>query len=119
MNKPNESSTRYIFSWEFIEKKLSKLKNTSNFLEQLRARREHCIENLLVGNIDANDFTNSDEIHLNEDIESNRGRDILRYIQPEQPINLGELVTIINHDYLDNDQKSSTEPEDTNKHWTK
>lgn len=82
-------------------------------MDQLKARREHCIENLLVGNINLNDSTNGDEIHLAEDIESNRRRDILRYIQPEQPINLGELVTIINHDYLDQDQKNSTEQDES------
>lgn len=96
-----------------IERKLSKLKNSANILDQLKARREHCIENLLVGNINLNDSTNGDEIHLDEDIESNRGRDILRYIQPEQPINLGELVTIINHDYLDQEQKNSTDIEES------
>lgn len=91
------------------ERKLSKLKNSSNILEQLKARREHCIENLLIGNINLNENTNDEEFHLDEDIESNRKRDILRYIQPEQPINLGELVTIIHHDHLDQDQQNSTE----------
>lgn len=107
---------------QMLERKLFKLKKSSNFLEELRARREHCIENLLEGNIDTSDCTNGDEFHLNEDIESNRRRDILRYIQPEQAINLGELVTIINHDYLDIGQTiTQTEPEpepqeDTNNH---
>lgn len=88
------------------EKKLSKLKNSTNFLEQLKARREHCIENLLVGNINLTDCSDADEIfHLNEDIESNRRRDLLRYIQPEQPINSGELVTIIHHDQLEQQQQ--------------
>lgn len=98
-----------------LERKLSKLKNSSNILDQLKARREHCIENLLVGNIDLHDSTNGDEIHLDEDIESNTRRDILRYIQPEQPINLGELVTIINHDYLDSEKSEpAQQPDDTN-----
>lgn len=74
-------------------------------MEQLKARREHCIENLLVGNINLNDNINVDELILAEDIEANRRRDLLRYFQPEQPINLGELVTIINHDYLETEQK--------------
>lgn len=85
-------------------------------MEQLKARREHCIENLLVGNINLSDCTNGDEIHLNEDIESNRGRDILRYIQPEQAINLGELVTIIHHDHLEQEQKHSTDEDEDNNH---
>lgn len=95
-----------------LERKLSKLKNTPNILEQLKARREHCIENLLVGNIDCTN--DADDNHLNEDIESNRRRDLLRYIQPEQPINLGELVTIINHDQLELDRtKHSSDDEAT------
>lgn len=100
---------------DYEERKLSKLKNSSNILEQLKARREHCIENLLVGNINLNDRPDVDEIlHLNEDIESNRGRDLLRYIQPEQPINLGELVTIIHHDQLEQDHNNSTNDEEAN-----
>lgn len=104
-----------------LERKLLKLKNSSTILDQLKARREHCIENLLIGNINLSDCINGDEINLNEDIESNRRRDILRYIQPEQPINLGELVTIINHDQLDTDQLHTDQPnltdqEDTSNH---
>lgn len=86
-------------------------------MDQLKARREHCIENLLVGNINLNDTLN-DEVYLDEDIESNRRRDILRYIQPEQPINLGELVTIIKHDHLDT-ERNLADDEDADKHWTK
>lgn len=82
-------------------------------MEQLRARREHCIENLLVGNIDCTN--DADDNHLNEDIESNRRRDLLRYIQPEQPINLGELVTIIHHDQLDQDRKTNSSDDEAAK----
>lgn len=96
------------------ERKLSKLKNTPNILEQLKARREHCIENLLVGNIDCT-YNNADDNRLNEDLESNRRRDLLRYIQPEQPINLGELVTIIHHDQLDQDRKGNSSDDEATK----
>lgn len=85
-------------------------------MEQLKARREHCIENLLEGNINLSDCTNGDEIYLDEDFESNRRRDLLRYIQPEQANNLGELVTIIQHDQLEQVQKDSTDEEETNNH---
>lgn len=102
--------------FDLTERKLSKLKNSASYLEQLKARREYCIENLLVGNINLNDSINGDEYHLDEDIESNRRRDLLRYILPEQPISLGELVTIINHDHLDTEQTNSTEPNDTENH---
>lgn len=109
------SNNNFRIRVEYEERKLSKLKNSSTILEQLKARREHCIENLLVGNINLNDSPDVGEIlHLNEDIESNRGRDLLRYIQPEQPINLGELVTIIHHDQLENDHNNSTTDEEAN-----
>lgn len=98
---------------EKIERKLSKLKNTPNYLEQLRARREHCLENLLEGNLSINDCDYSEDLRLQEDFESNRRRELLRYIQPEQAINLGELVTIINHDHLDQDQQLQLQQEPT------
>lgn len=79
----------------------------------MKARREHCIENLLVGNIDCTN--DADDNHLNEDIESNRRRDLLRYIQPEQPVNLGELVTIINHDQLELDRKNISSDDEATK----
>lgn len=105
-----------IIAWitRILERKLSKLKNTPNILEQLKARREHCIENLLVGNIDCT-YNNAEDNQLNEDLESNRRRDLLRYIQPEQPINLGELVTIINHDQLEQDRKENSSDDEATK----
>lgn len=100
---------------DFAEKKLSKLKKSTTILEQLKARREHCIENLLVGNIDLNDCADVEEIlHLDGDLETNRRRDLLRYIQPEQPINLGELVTIIHHDQLGQQHTNSNSDEEAN-----
>lgn len=99
---------------QYSERKLSKLKKSTNYLDQLKARREHCIENLLVGNINLEDYNNADNQHLEEEFETNRRRIILRYIQPEQPNSLGESVALINHDQLEQqrDQNTATVEED-------
>lgn len=78
----------------FAERKLAKLKNDPNILNQLKARREQCMEHLLQGNLDLG----SQHIDDDEEFEANR---IQRYIHPEQPINCAELVRIIEHDHLD------------------
>lgn len=70
------------------------MKNDPNILNQLKARREQCMEHLLQGNLDLGP-QNIDE---DEELEANR---IQRYIQPEQPINCAELLRIIEHDHLD------------------
>lgn len=114
-NKPILFSFSFIVlcgSGQFSERKLSKLKKSSNFLDQLIARREHCIENLLVGNINLEDCTNAANQHLEEEFETNRRRDILRYIQPEQPNNLGESVALINHDQLEQQRDQDTAAEE-------
>lgn len=103
-------------SGENSERKLFKLKKSSNYLDQLKARREHCIENLLVGNISLEDCRHANNQHLEEEFETNRRRVILRYIQPEQPKNLGEAVALINHDQLEQqrDQQTTTEKDISN-----
>lgn len=83
-------------------------------MDQLKARREHCIENLLVGNLSLNSPDHSEELRLEEDFETNRRRELLRHIQPEQAINLGELVTIIRHDYLAQEQEQQQQQPDSN-----
>lgn len=95
-----------------LETKLTKLKESSNYLDQLKARRKHCIENLLVGNINLEDCRNADNQHLEEEFESNRRRVFLRYIQPEQPNNLGESVALIDHDQLEQQKNQQTATEE-------
>lgn len=75
------------------------MKNDPNILNQLKARREQCMEHLLQGNIDLG----PQSIDEDEEFEANR---IQRYIQPEQPINCAELVRIIEHDHLDSVENS-------------
>lgn len=90
-----------INSFLLSEKKLAKLKNDPNILNQLKARREQCMEHLLQGNLDLGPQSIDDD----EDFEANR---IQRYIQPEQPINIAELVRIIEHDHLDSTDQNDT-----------
>lgn len=83
-----------------LEKRLLKLKKDPNILNQLKARREQCLEHLLSGKLVLDPAERDETFHLEEDFEENRRRDFVRYISPAQPNNLGELVHIINHDQL-------------------
>lgn len=83
-----------------VEKRLAKLKRDTNYLDQLKARREHCFANLLVGNINLEEHT-ADNSQLRADFEASTRRELLRYFQPEQANNLAELLAIVEHDQLD------------------
>lgn len=98
-----------------LEKKLRKLRNDSNILDQLKARREQCMEHLLQGELNLDQQFIDEALRLDEEFESNRRRDIVRHIQPEQPLNLGELIHIINHDHLnvDNNKTSITDSDNS------
>lgn len=96
---------QFRLSNPIAERKLAKLKSDPNILTQLQARREQCMEQLLLGNL------NLDQEQLNnindEDIEANR---LQRFIQPEQPISGTELIHIIEHDHLDETDESPQAP---------
>lgn len=81
-------------------------------MDQLKSRREHCIENLLRNNISLNDSVNEDLNRLEEDFEESRRRDLTRYLVPEQAVSRAELVHIINHDQLESRQQSEPEATD-------
>lgn len=53
--------------------------------------------------------TDSD-IELEESVGSDLGRaqEIIRYIRPEQPLNVGEIVHIIEYDQLRKEEETST-----------
>lgn len=97
------------FLWYFIilERKLQKLRKNANVVEQLQARREQCMENLLRGNLTLHDSDSENLARLEEDFEESRRRNITRYINPEQAVNSSELVHIINHDHLDKSVEQS------------
>lgn len=96
-----------------LEKRLKKLQKDANVVDQLAARREHCMENLLRNNITLHDSVNEDLNRLEEDFEDSRRRDLTRYLVPEQAQNSSELVHIINYDQLEARQQPGSEASDT------
>lgn len=81
------------------ERKLDKLKSGTDILQQLSARREHCLESLLRGSI-----TLDTDAELGLDSltsETGRAHQIIRHIIPERAIHPIELVHIIDHDHLE------------------
>lgn len=80
------------------ERKLAKLKTDSNILNQLKARHEQCIELLLQEKITLSEEI-VDELESEESENSTR-RDIIRFIQPEQPVRSDELHHLVDHDHL-------------------
>lgn len=90
-----------LFILNLSERKLKKLKSGSDILQELSARREHCLENLLRGSISLQ--TDAD-LGLDElSAETGRAEQIIRHIIPERAIHPIELVHIINYDQLQPD----------------
>lgn len=85
-------------SFFWAERKLTKLKGKSSFLNELKARREHCIELLLENKIDLREA--NDEETFVEEFEASTTRDIVRFLQPEQAIRSDELHHLVDHDQL-------------------
>lgn len=88
-----------IFS---AERKLHKLKTDSGVLQQLTARREHCFERLLQGQIDLPTAAEFGFDTLDETAEQPAGvvGDLVRHIRPEQAVNPAELLHLIQYDQL-------------------
>lgn len=86
----------------FAENKLHKLKTNPTLVQQLREKREDCMRQLLTG---SENFNCDDNLLLDEPInQETPTQQIIRSIYPErQALTTGELVNIINHDYLEKD----------------
>lgn len=69
-------------------------------MQQLTEKRESCLRNLLQ-NQSCNLNTISD-FELDESVKSDLGaaQEILRHLKPEQPLSIGEIVHILEHDHL-------------------
>lgn len=81
-----------------LEKKLKKLKSNQKILDQLKSKREDCMSNLLRDN--SVNITNDEVLELETPIQSSV-QDICRHFCPEQPLSVGEIVHIIQHDQLE------------------
>lgn len=98
--QPLPDSEEYL---QHLEQKLKKLKNKPSFLEQLKSKREDCIANLLRDN--SRISTNEEFLELETPIQSSV-QEICRHFCPEQPLNVGETVHIIQHDHLEKIENS-------------
>lgn len=79
------------------EEKLRKIKNDPDILTQLAAKREACMRDLI------NDYALVDEdiLSLDEPVPNSQ---LLRAIAPQrQALNQGELVDLVRHDQLKDD----------------
>lgn len=97
--QPLPDSEEYLQS---LEKKLKKLKTSQTFLNQLKSKREDCISNLLRDN--SRNITNEELLELDTPIQSSV-QEICRHFCPEQPLNVGETVHIIQHDHLEKSEE--------------
>lgn len=98
--QPLPDSEEYLQS---LEKKLKKLKTSQTLLNQLKSKREDCISNLLRDN--SRNITNEELLELDTPIQSSV-QEICRHFCPEQPLNVGETVHIIQHDHLEKIENS-------------
>lgn len=74
---------------------MNKIKKKSGVLEQLKEKREECINNLLNN---SGTITTEDDIELDRSIEANK---IVNHIIPQQAQSVGEIVHLVKHDQLD------------------
>lgn len=93
--QPLPDSDEYLRS---LEKKLGKLKSNQKILDQLKSKREDCISNLLRDNTTS--ITNDEFLELDTPIQSSV-QEVCRHFCPEQPLSIGEIVHIIQHDHLE------------------
>lgn len=77
-----------------LESKLNKIKKDPNLLKELTEKREECIRNLL--NSDSV-LTSDSDLELEYPVNSS---EILRYIVPQQALNVGEVAHLIQNDHL-------------------
>lgn len=85
---------------------MQKLKKDPNILQQLSNHRKTCFENLLNNQIS---IQTDQDLELNVAVRGDRANEIIRYIRPEQPLSIGEIVHIIKHDQLYREEEKDFE----------
>ncbi|XP_045477668.1 uncharacterized protein LOC123682898 isoform X2 [Harmonia axyridis] len=78
-----------------LESKLKQLKSDSNIVEQLIAKREACMQQLLAGE---NVF--AEEIDLDQPVNN-----LKNLLSSRQALNQGEIVDLLKHDQLENTEE--------------
>ncbi|XP_058449135.1 uncharacterized protein LOC131429103 [Malaya genurostris] len=77
-----------------LERKLKRLKTNPTVLQQLAERREVCMQYLL----NDNDRLSCADSELDEPVNNN---ELLRFIKPEQPLSIAEVVNLVKYDHLE------------------
>lgn len=85
-----------------IEKKLQKIKKGANLVEALSEKRNDCLRQLL----NSGDADNNNEVLALDQPLNNI--EFYRHLQPVQALSVGELVHIVKHDQLQQDQAPNT-----------
>lgn len=78
-------------------------------LGQIRARREECVERLLASGAD---LAPTPDFALDESISGGHQQAVLRLLNPEQPLTVGETVHLVKHDQLEAAPAIADERED-------
>lgn len=89
------------------ENKLKRLQTKSGVLQQLKDRREHCIETLLAS--DSPVEQRISDLELDQPVSAS----VARFIHPEQPLTVGEVLHLVKHDELENTEtEGEVEPKE-------
>ncbi|XP_018788377.1 PREDICTED: uncharacterized protein LOC108968673 [Bactrocera latifrons] len=85
-----------------LERKLQKIKKGANLVEALTEKRNDCLRHLL----NSGDADNNNEVLALDQPLNNI--EFYRHLQPVQALSVGELVHIVKHDQLQQDQAQNT-----------
>lgn len=101
---------KFTFSFPSPENKLQRLKGSASVLKQLKDRREHYIEQLLAR--DGPVEQRISDLELDQPVTSVSGSGVLRLLNPEQPLTVGEVLHLVRHDELDRTEQEDQREED-------
>lgn len=88
------------------EHKLRRLQTNTTVLQQLKDRREHCIERLLAS--DGPIEQRISDLELDQPLSQQQ---LVRIINPHQPLTVGEVLHLVKHDELQEEEDTEDIPE--------
>lgn len=86
-----------------LESRLKKIRKDPSVLQQLKEKREECLNNLLNTSYS---LRSEQDFELEESVKSN---EIIRHLLPAQAQTLGEIAHLIQHDQLDQQKQEVDE----------
>ncbi|XP_002073354.3 uncharacterized protein LOC6650636 [Drosophila willistoni] len=100
-HEPLPDSANYL---QLLERKLAKVQKGSKLLDSLQEKRQDCMRLLLASSNGS--ALIEEQLELDTPIESGR---LQRHLLPHQALTVGELVNIVKHDALEEQQEHSEE----------